>query len=227
MDVEKAFDTVWHNGLIFKLLQSNIPKYLCAIIANFLSDRTFVVSVNNTLSAAETINAGLPQGSILSPTLYSIYTSDFVIPPYIQVAYYADDTALITSSKLTKTILKKMEKGFASCKKYFHKWKIKINSSKTQSIIFPFNNSPKRLPTRQIKFDNEFVDIQKDVKYLGVWLDKKLNFSKHIDETCKKSIRSLRSLWPMLNKRSTLNKKNKNLLYKSVIRPTLTYGCPI
>lgn len=227
LDVEKAFDTVWHNGLVYKLLQTNIPRYLCGLIGNFLANRTFVVAVNNTLSTPKTITAGLPQGSILSPILYSIYTSDFSPPSFLKTAYYADDTALITSSKLTKSLLKKMEKGFTACRKYFYKWKIKINPNKTQAIIFPYNNSPKRLPNRQLHFENESLSIEKDVKYLGVYLDKKLNFAKHIDETCKKSMKTIRALWPILNKRSTLNLKNKNLIYKSVIRPTLTYGSPI
>lgn len=85
---------------------------MCRLIANFLTDRTFVVAINKSLSSQKQITAGLPQGSILSPLLYSIYTSDFCPPSYVKVAYYADDTALLTSSKLTKALLNKMEKGF-------------------------------------------------------------------------------------------------------------------
>ena len=58
-------------------------------------------------------------------------------------------------------------------------------------------------------------------------MDKKLTFKTHINETCKKAIKSSKALWPMLNKLSFLNLKNKNLLYKSVIRPILTYASPI
>ena len=120
-----------------------------------------------------------------------------------------------------------MESGFAACRKYFYKWKIKINPNKTQAIIFPYNNSPKRSPNRELNFENESLSIQNDVKYLGVCLDKKLTFAKHIGEICKKSLRTIRALWPILSKRSTLDIKNKNLIYKCVIRPTLTYASPI
>lgn len=98
---------------------------------------------------------------------------------------------------------------------------------RTQSIIFPFNNSPKRTPSRQLIFESDRIPIQNDVKYLGVILDKKLNFGKHIDETCKKTLKTVRALWPLINKKSPLNFKNKNLIFKSIIRPTLTYACPI
>lgn len=227
LDVEKAFDTVWHNGLIYKMLQSNIPKYLCKIILEFLEERKYLVCVNGTHSSPKTTTAGLPQGSVLSPLLYSFYTSDFSPPPNVSTAYYADDTALITSSKLTSALLKKMENGLASCNKYLRKWKIKINPAKTQAIIFPFNKSPKRIPNRNLKFGDEEIPILNDVKYLGVVLDKKLNFSKHIDETSKKCSKVLKALWPLISYRSSLNAKNKNLIFKAVIRPSLTFACPL
>lgn len=169
----------------------------------------------------------MPQGSILSPILYSIYTSDFKPPKEIDIAYYADDTALISSSKLTSALLKKMERSLVACNEYFRKWKIKINRQKTQSIIFPWNKSPKRMPSRQVIFDNSSIHIQNEVKYLGVTLDKKLTFRKHTETSCEKAMNSFRALWPLLNRRSALSHKNKNLLYKCVIRPILSFASPI
>lgn len=227
LDIEKAFDTIWHHGLIFKLITANTPKYLCKIIADFLENRTFRVSVNTSYSSPKSIPAGVPQGSVLSPLLYTIYTSDFKPPKLTDTAYYADDTALITSSKLTSALIKKMEKSILACNKFFRKWKIKINNNKTQAIIFPYNKSPKRLPTRSIKFESSSINIQNQVKYLGVYLDKKLRFRIHIESACDKAIKSFRALWPILNRRSALNITNKNLIFKSVIRPILSYASPI
>lgn len=227
LDIEKAFDTVWHNGLIFKMISMNLPIYLCKIIADFLHNRTFSVSVNNVFSSTKNIPAGLPQGSILSPILYNLYTSDFKPTKMFEAAYYADDTALICTSKLTSALLKKMENSLAVCNKYFSKWKIKINHEKTQTIIFPFNKSPKRLANRQLIFNGNTIDIRKDIKYLGVTLDHKLLFRQHIDTACDKTIKSFRALWPLLNRRSTLSQKNKNLLFKCVIRPIMSYASPV
>ncbi|KAI8126988.1 putative RNA-directed DNA polymerase from transposon X-element [Lucilia cuprina] len=227
LDIEKAFDTVWHKGLLYKLLEANVPKYLCGLIDSFLDSRNFCVALNGVNSAPKGITNGLPQGSVLSPILYSIYTSDFTAPKDLETAYYADDTALISSSKLTSALLRKMEKGLSACTKYFHKWRIKINPNKTQAIIFPYNKSPKRIPRRQISIGNEHIPIDNCVKYLGVILDKKLIFREHIEQACQKAIKAIRSLWPLLNKHSYLNAKNKNLLYKSIIRPILTYASPV
>ena len=125
------------------------------LIDSFLDSRNFCVALNGVNSAPKAIAYGLPQGSVLSPILYSIYTSDFTAPKDLETAYYADDTALISSSKLTSALLKKMEKGLSACTKYFHKWRIKINPKKSQAIIFPYNKSPKRIPRRQISIGND------------------------------------------------------------------------
>lgn len=227
LDIEKAFDTVWHRGLLYKLLSANIPRYIWKIVADFLTNRSFAVSINTSTSSFKNLPAGLPQGSILSPILYSLYTSDFVPPREVDVAYYADDTALISTSKLTSALLKKMERSFIACSKYFYKWRIKINDQKTQSIIFPWNKSPKRVPSRQLLLNNNSITIQDEVKYLGVILDKKLTFRQHIEKSCEKAVKAFRALWPLLNRRSLLSHKNKNLIYKCVIRPIISFASPI
>lgn len=86
----------------------------------------------------------MPQGSILSPFLYTIYTSDIKKPRNSDIALYADDTAIIISGKLTSAIIKKLNSGINSIKKYYKRWKIQLNLEKSQAIIFPFNKSPKR-----------------------------------------------------------------------------------
>ncbi|GFU36984.1 RNA-directed DNA polymerase from mobile element jockey [Trichonephila clavipes] len=68
LDAEKAFDRVWHDGLIFKLIQLNFPSYIIKIINSYLSDRTFQVRIDTTLSRIAPIFAGCPQGSILPPS---------------------------------------------------------------------------------------------------------------------------------------------------------------
>ncbi|GFW80268.1 RNA-directed DNA polymerase from mobile element jockey [Trichonephila clavipes] len=85
LDVEKAFDRVWHNGLIFKLIQVNLPPYLIKIIYEYLSNRTFQVKINSIHSRIGSIQAGTPQGNILSPLLYSLYTYDFPTSPTVEV----------------------------------------------------------------------------------------------------------------------------------------------
>lgn len=111
--------------------------------------------------------------------------------------------------------------------KYFTKWKIKVNCDKTQMILFPFNKSPKRTPTASLTFQGTNIQLDNCVKYLGVHIDRKLSFKQHIDITCDKSMKCIRSLYPILCKNSKLNHKNKMLVFKMCIRPVLMYACPV
>lgn len=227
LDIEKAFDSVWHNGLIFKLHKMQCPSYLVKLIKSFLSNRSFIVEIEGEQSAAKDIPAGVPQGSVLSPLLYSLYTSDFGLPANYDVAFYADDSAFICSGKVSNAIIKRMQTALSSAEEYFLNWKIKINKDKTQAILFPFNKSPKRNPSRVLSFQGHDIVLSKTIKYLGITLDQKLTFKEHVNDVSTKAIRCGRALYPLLNKKSQLNKKNKLLIYKLCIRPILTYGCQI
>lgn len=225
LDIEKAFDSVWHDGLVYKLHLYDYPLYLQKIIKSFLTNRSFFVKVESDHSTERYMPAGLPQGSILSPILYSIFTSDVPAKSNYEYAFYADDTAIICSGKSSNVIVRKMEESLNHINKFFNKWKIKLNREKTNAIIFPFNKSPKRVPTRTLTVEGNPIHIKDEIKYLGVTLDKKLTFRQHIDSVRAKAIRCGRALYPMLNKRSRLNLNNKILLYTMCIRPILTYGC--
>ena len=112
-----------------------------------MNDRLFVVSIDNFLSTERKIQAGVPQGSVLSPTLYSIYISNFKLRHNYTTAIYAGDTSLIISGKVSNAITKNLGKSLSFANKYFDKWKIRINGTKTQAIIFLFNKSSKRIPS--------------------------------------------------------------------------------
>ena len=79
MDVEKAFDSVWHGGLLHKLVDFGLPIYLVKIISSYLKHRTFRVALHSALSDPNPVPAGVPQESLLAPLLYILYTTD--IPP--------------------------------------------------------------------------------------------------------------------------------------------------
>jgi hypothetical protein len=76
LDINKAFDSIWHKGLLYKLFKLNCPKYLVSIIKNYLEDRTLSVRINNHVSKEFKPEQGVPQGSPLAPILYNIYCHD-------------------------------------------------------------------------------------------------------------------------------------------------------
>lgn len=96
LDVTQAFDKVWHHGL--KLNSLALLKYLLKTLISFISDRTFQVRIGTNFLQIHKIQAGVPQGSILSPTFFKIYCYDIPIPPNSHLMMFADDTILITQN---------------------------------------------------------------------------------------------------------------------------------
>ena len=93
LDIQKAFDTMWHDGLRIKLTQLNFPINLIRWISSFLYNRTAKVKIHETVSNTIYMEAGAPQGSTISPTLYNLYVSDIPQPmDSTGLAQFADDT---------------------------------------------------------------------------------------------------------------------------------------
>ncbi|GFU02601.1 probable RNA-directed DNA polymerase from transposon X-element [Trichonephila clavipes] len=102
LDIQKAFDRVWINGLTFKLITFKIPHPLIHLIHSYLTNRSFRIRINETLSNEHSVSAGCPQGSLLGPLLFNLYIND--IPDYslTKINLYADDTAIHATYKKTR-----------------------------------------------------------------------------------------------------------------------------
>ncbi|GBP19479.1 Probable RNA-directed DNA polymerase from transposon BS [Eumeta japonica] len=132
-DVAKAFDKVWHAGLIYKLHQLQVPDRLVFIIQHYLTNRQFSFRHEKSISAKRLIRAGVPQGSTLSPLLYSAYTNDIPRPQTgVQLALFADDTALYLSGSSFRIITPRLQKAIDELTRWFQTWRIEVNPKNQQ-----------------------------------------------------------------------------------------------
>lgn len=104
LDLKSAFDTVWHKGLVYKLDKSRLPAYLTKIVWSFLPDRTFRVRVGNYFSTSRTVPAGVPQGAVMSPTLFNVYVSDIPTAGRATTAQFADGISTWYTAKSAATV---------------------------------------------------------------------------------------------------------------------------
>lgn len=227
LDTEKAFDTVWHNGLIFKMIHLNFPAYLIQLCASFLSNRTFQLRLNKSVSEVYPIPAGVPQGSVISPVLYNLFTYDVPDFPHCKRYHFADDFALTSSAKRSRDIISHLNSALALYIAYSKKWKMKINANKTECIYFTRFTANRKLPNRCLIVDGTEIAWSNDVKYLGTIFDKRLTFQKNIQYIREKCEKLIRLLYSLINRRSKLSTTNKLLLYKTIFRPILSYACPV
>jgi hypothetical protein len=140
LDIEKAFDTTWHTGLLYKLSKLEFSAGIIKLISTFLSNRKFRVSVEGEMSTPREIQAGVPQGSVLSPTLYTVYINDAPQNPGVPLALFADDTCIYTTDRKEGYVLRKLQRP--SVGSWCEHWNIKINEDKTLAIYFSRGNRP-------------------------------------------------------------------------------------
>ena len=138
LDVEKAFDNVWHDGLRYKIFQLGLPTKMTRWLSDFLVGRLIQVKVNSFLSKQIKPIAGAPQGSVLSPLLFLIYVNDLPPPHHHQnsLSQFAGDTAQWAFSRRVRTAAALLQQDLLKLAMWCAKWRIKLNPEKIKLIIF-------------------------------------------------------------------------------------------
>ena len=218
LDFQKAFDSVPHKRLLLKLRGYGIQGNVLNWVADFLRDREQYVSINGKTSSKLPVTSGVPQGSVLGPTLFIYFINDLPdIITKVDTKIFADDTKVYTKIE-TENDHKILQDSIQDMFKWTEKWLIKFNSNKCKMLHLGNNN-----PHHDYVIGNNNSEIMETVceKDLGVYVDGLLNFNEHISETIKKGRRMSGLIM------RTMSYKSKEImvpLFKTLIRPIIEYA---
>lgn len=219
LDVAQAFDKVWHEGLLFKL-HRDLPRQYYEILKSYIEDRSFRVRYDSSLSTLHRIHAGVPQGSVLGPVLYLLYTRDIIHGQGTLIGTFADDTTILAVGDDAKAATRKLQKSVNKVNEWTLLWRIKLNESKSTHINFTY----KKINHSQVTINNQVVPYANTAKYLGMNLDVKLKWKEHIlKKRAELNIKNRKLYW-LLGRNSELSVENKILLYNQILKPVWTYG---
>ena len=218
LDFSKAFDTVNHKILLSKLFHYGIRDKAYAWLESYLCNRVQFVSYNGFKSTKNTITCGVPQGSILGPLLFLIYINDLSkICQFTNPFLFADDTNLLHHSKDLVKLQKEINDDLHQISEWLQANRLSLNIKKTHYMIF----SNKRLPIdMNIKIDGNKIDSVEQTKFLGVIIDKQLNWKKHITHITGKVARGIGII---IKAKKYLPREAMLSLYYYFIYPYLTY----
>lgn len=219
LDVSQAFDKVWHRGLLYKI-KKILPLQYCAILKSYLSDREFQVVSGEAKSEILPIKSGVPQGSVLGPLLYLLYTHDLPRSRNIELATFADDIAIISTHENPRIASLNLQVQLNTLQHWLNRWKIKVNETKSVHTIF----SLCKQTCPGVSINNVSIPQSSVASYLGIHLDSRLTWKAHITKKKKQMELKMKELYWLIGRRSNMSLENKILIYKTVIKPIWTYG---
>ena len=223
LDLSKAFDSISHTLILHKLSKLGIGESCLKWIKSYLNDRKQRTKFKSYLSSEETVESGIPQGSIIGPLLFICFTNDLAEEfTDCKMVSYADDTQLIVDAENMHQLKEKIEKVIKTAQKWYEANSMKNNIGKTEILILNSGKGKKHLKIKVID-EGEPVTIETmdSIKILGVVLDQNLNWKKQVNAVKRKSMNTIRNLNRVNN---LLPVKYRTQLYKSLAEPHFSYA---
>ena len=174
IDLERAFGSVWIDGLLFKLRKYNINGRMFSTLRTLLKTCQAYIELTDYKSPTFKMHIGVPQGSVLSPLLFIIYLNYF---PDTEPCHFkfADDSAIFFLGSDTDDLVSKLRHSCLNIRNWCKQWRMGVNGSKPEQILMNVNESSFTAPT----LNNELSVVKRKTESLGLTIDNKVNYKEH------------------------------------------------
>ena len=238
VDINKAFDMVHKSGLLEKIEQKGITGNMYNFINEFIHNRSIIVQVKGHKSQETKIENGIPQGSVISPTLFNIFINDITdylnkqdskkkLKDKLNTALFADDCAFWRTGRQLPHLIKQIQIDLNNLNDWANMWGIKLSLTKTVGIIFSLHKKGCKTNELNLKIGNDTLKQVREVKFLGVTFDSELTFNKHISNIVESTKKTLNLLKAIKSTNWGASTKSMLMVYNACIRSRLDYGAQV
>lgn len=224
VDIKGAFDTVWRHGLQYKLARTGIRGIMLKWLGNYMEERNMQVNINGHKSNISSIDAGVPQGAVLSPLLFNVMLHDLPQMPHVDTYIFADDITFSSTDSNLQIVQDRLQQYCSTLENWCTDWKLEISEDKTKFQIF----TRKRNKDMKLNLANSEIKNIKVQKLLGIQFDAPLlTFKNHIEylkTDCNRRINIMKSI---ASHKYGASRKVLQNFYTSYIRSKMRYGSAI
>ena len=226
-DMTKAYDKTWRYHILHQLHSLGYRGHLSYFIQNFLRDRKFKVRIKNVLSHEYEQQQGVPQGSVISCTLFALAIDGIVegLPADVRKSLYVDDLAIYYASNNLNTIQRKLQLSINHIAKWTTRHGFQISTEKT--IAVHFHNRRNIQNEIILQLNNQNILFKDEVKFLGLVFDRKLCWKAHVNYLKNKCVKSLSLMKCLSNMSWGADKQSLLRIYRATTRSILDYASPI
>ena len=227
LDISKAFDRVWHAGLLHKLKSYGISGQIFGLVSSFLSNRRLQVVLDGKSSQEYPVNAGVRRESILGPTLFLLYINGLPDDVICNIAIYDDDTTLYSKCDRASDLWQQLElaseleSDLRDTVDWGRKWLADFNAGKIQLVSFDWSENT---GTIDVKMNGSVLEEKTYIKMLGLTFSSKLDWGSYIMSIAKTASKKIGAL---IRSMKFLSPEVALYLYKSTIRPCMEYCCHV
>ena len=226
-DMHKAYDTTWRRGILQYLYDKGIRGNMALYCREFLNERFFRVKSGSQYSTVRTQCQGVPQGSVLSCTLFIMALNGITtnMPQGVQASLYVDDLMLSASSRFLPALSRRVQTAISRCEHWATDHGFVFSPHKTVALHFAPRRSGEPAPA--LTLSGNPINFEREVKFLGMTVDNRLSWRPHLLALKTKSMKALNILKCLSGTSWGADRQSLLLLYRSIIRSKIDYGCVV